>query len=82
MNPIEVHIQEIRIVGFPERHPDALRDGLRTELVNLLAAHGVPDTWRGGTHVDCISGSLPPGRAAGAALGRAAATSMYEGKER
>ena len=82
MNRIEVDIRELRVVGFTERNPEALRDGLRTELVRLLAVNGIPDTWRGGSHVDRISGSLPKGQTAGAALGRAAATSIYEGKER
>ncbi len=48
MNPreIEVHIEELVLHGFDPRSRWAIGDALETELRGLLAAQGLPATWR------------------------------------
>lgn len=76
---IAIHIEELRLVGLSDRHPEAIGDGIRQGLHQLIAHGGVPSTQD--THVDHIRAPLNV-HDVGAALGRAAAKSAYEGMRR
>ena len=78
---VDVHIEALRLVGVPRGAAAAVVEGIRSEMERLIAERGVPPRWEQPQHFDRLRGSITGDRQ-GPALGRAAATSLYEGMGR
>ncbi len=73
---INIHIDELKLVGLQSRDPYAIAASLRAELHRLVGLHGAPRP--ASAQIDRIHGPLSDW-ATGSSLGREAATTLYEG---